>query len=406
MTAPALTTNAMGSLEFDDIAVTLPRDNLVTGIWPGSGAIRYGEDGLPKAQRAIVICDYDSYRESNHALLKIDQFVHKWSGWGMQLEWKTLEKECLHSSFHRVFPKGRRYILNKDKRIHTIVSSVLALRSGRLCPSILRVTFNSRIQAFLNQFKTWDDSLDFPLTEDGAKKCMEDINRRLRAIYDEVNDKESKRKYRNARRRSNKNTLSMVNWLNGLFERHSRLLVLRVDFGYAVHMTRCTWLEQAKRDREAFLAQRRSDPLFKHMLGYCWKLEYGPYKGLHYHLLLLYDGSKVHRDVDLTWLLGQRWQTVTDNRGVFFSSNYRARKHFPGHPDNGLGLVAHDDAIKIAALGRVVRYLTKFDTLMCLEVPEGQKTFGRSSLPKARPETRGRPRRHPSIPLSVEPRRP
>lgn len=49
-----------------------------------------------------------------------------------------------------------------------------------------------------------------------------------------------------------------------------------------------------------------NNPL-KDAVGYVWKLEYGPEKGYHMHLLVFFDGSMVRKDQALAYLIGKYW---------------------------------------------------------------------------------------------------
>jgi hypothetical protein len=131
-----------------------------------------------------------------------------------------------------------------------------------------------------------------------------------------------------------------------------------------------------------------------------WKLEYGIEKGLHLHLLFFFDGAKVREDITLAQQLGQLWLETTQGQGLVYNSNLTACKQFADSPDNALGMVSHDDRVKLQALtGKVVTYLTKLDEYVALCVPQGKRTFGHSqvALPREGLARRGRPRKHPSV---------
>ena len=153
-----------------------------------------------------------------------------------------------------------------------------------------------------------------------------------------------------------------------------------------------------KRHREDFFRQRRSHWLFRHLVGFAWKLEYGRHKGFHYHMLFFYDGAYVAQDLTRSVQLGRYWQEeITQGQGIFFNSNMKAASLYKNHPNNALGAVNHDDFQKVRALAKVLNYLTKSDEFITLTVAGKDRTFGRGSIPKPKTETRGRPRAHPSV---------
>src|SRR5574344_1690715 len=86
-----------------------------------------------------------------------------------------------------------------------------------------------------------------------------------------------------------KNTRSVINYIDQLHDQHSKLLVLRVDLGYAKDHGKDAGLSDIKRDAKHMLDNRRSNhELFEHQVGYVMKFEHTEEKGPHIHALFVY----------------------------------------------------------------------------------------------------------------------
>jgi len=193
------------------------------------------------------------------------------------------------------------------------------------------------------------------------------------------------------------NTNSSTDYIDGLFRRYARLLVLRVDFSYR-NQNRYSITEkeihedypQTKIDREHFFRNMRSNTLFDHLLGYVWKLEYGLNKGFHYHLIFFYDGSKVQQDINRAKMIGEYWQTtITQGRGIYFNCNAKQDQYkYPG-----IGIVNYyDDKLRVNLI-KAATYLTKSDYYASVIVLGEGRTFGKGQIKHKTSNRRGRPRK-------------
>ncbi len=184
-----------------------------------------------------------------------------------------------------------------------------------------------------------------------------------------------------------RNFASVKEYVNELFEKHSRLLVLRIDFGYTLEAAKEITAEKAHADREKFLNNRRSNKLFASLLGYVWKLEYGEEKGHHFHFTFFYDGSAVHKDAYLGNKIGKYWvDLVSDKRGLFHNCNASKGKY----KRCGIGMISHFEVAKRENLLLALQYLAKKDQY--LRVKGSNRVFGRGEMPRQRTCGAGRPR--------------
>ena len=226
------------------------------------------------------------------------------------------------------------------------------------------------------------------------------INDVLRRFREDAQSVAYKRQLRNFQRAASKNLAGALSYVDNLFEHHARLLVVRVDLSWRKDLVKNKTISTsiARLHRQRLFKRLQSHPVFQHCLGYIWKLEYGQYKGFHYHTCFFFDGSKVRGDVTLGRRIGESWKNeVTDGQGLYFNCNSIASTYVR----SGIGDIHYTDQTKRAVLQKVIAYITKVDTAVRLSLPQGARTFGRSECILRKKETRGRPRSRKELPLSI-----
>jgi hypothetical protein len=195
---------------------------------------------------------------------------------------------------------------------------------------------------------------------------------------------------------TDKNYQSMVNYIDNLFERRSRLLVMRLDLSYRkdidtpflneveIYHSYC----QAKADREHLFRNMRSNSIFDEMIGYIWKLEYGKEKGFHYHFIF-FKNSEDKQDITIARRIGEYWANViTQGRGLYYNCNADKGKY----RYLGIGTIDRSHTDSITNLKhKVVPYLVKPDENLRVLRIDIDRTFGRGEM-QEKTETRGRPR--------------
>ncbi|MBP5953428.1 YagK/YfjJ domain-containing protein [Pseudomonas sp. P42] len=236
-------------------------------------------------------------------------------------------------------------------------------------------------------------------SEGELERAVETLNQMVEDIRDEVRSSAFKRVAGDFERSSNKNFKSLVAYVDSLFMRHSRLLVLRVDLAY---FSKCATVSMAKNTVTYAEVKQHKEKLLKYLqkkllvncfVGFAWKLEYGLHKGYHYHVMFFLDGSKVREDVTIARLLGEYWRDiVTEGRGLYFNCNAVKRKY----RSCGIGMVNHSDLpMRENLTHRAALYLTKSDYYFKMVVPDKGRCFGRGVMPllSLSGVKRGRPRK-------------
>ncbi|MCL1618251.1 inovirus-type Gp2 protein [Ralstonia pseudosolanacearum] len=179
-----------------------------------------------------------------------------------------------------------------------------------------------------------------------------------------------------------------------LFREYARLMVIRLDFNYhkaiftdkeveelcaeVVERRECDLddylagadistpgtiegriaLEEVQKDRKRFFANMKGKPsLFKHLVGYIWRIEYTRGAGYHMHVMLFLDGEHVEKHEYYAQEIGCYWRDmITQGRGYFENCNRKKS----GYGNNwALGRIDHWDYAKRDRLRKAMQYFCK-----------------------------------------------
>lgn len=197
-----------------------------------------------------------------------------------------------------------------------------------------------------------------------------------------------------------RNLMELIKLINRLFERYSRLLVVRVDLGYRKDIAKQVQLETAQMHREEFFSDKRSQPfVFEGLVGYAWGLEYGELEGgYHYHLLMIYNSALRRDDVGIGMAIRDLWDQITVGNSHCYISNFD-KDRFAAEGSLGIGMIHRDDVpIRINLIEKVAAYISKKCTHFDIQserTSSGEfRTFGKSWMPKPIDQSmprRGRP---------------
>lgn len=188
------------------------------------------------------------------------------------------------------------------------------------------------------------------------------------------------------------NFASACSYLTAMFERHSRLLVLRVDL--YVRPIAKGWGHARAADRAVvrYLRNLRDGRIVDGFRGFLIKRENGIRRGTHYHLMVLLDGHEHRSAWFLTKRLGEAWvQRIGKWSGSYFNC-YEDRHRYRF---NGLGVIHVSDEIKLIGLRVAVWYMSKQDCELMVDGGK-KKNFWRSPMPAGR-SGRGAPRKNAQV---------
>lgn len=219
----------------------------------------------------------------------------------------------------------------------------------------------------------------------GSLQTLDALNWLADSIREKASAPEFRRGLNSYHRSANKNFKELLKYERALFDCYSRMLVLRIDLSYRKEFCMVEQ-EVALRHRKRLFDNARSNKLFRHMLGYVTKLEYGAEKGFHFHCIFFFDGSMVREDITLAKRIGEYWASViSDGMGGYYNCNHAKETY----RRCGIGMVTYSDVDKREGLRSAMMYLTKTDIYMKLKAKG--RTFTKGVMPSS-PSGRGRPR--------------
>lgn len=147
-------------------------------------------------------------------------------------------------------------------------------------------------------------------------------------------------------------------------------------------------LEEANQDLELMFNNMRSKPsIFKDKVGHVCKREYTEDKGVHFHVMMIYDGQKVKNSSFKAKQIKEYWDNITDNKGTSHDCERNDYEH------NGTGILDHRDEDKRKILDEhVIPYLCKEEQdIQPLKSSKKDRAFTRGTIKKDE-KKKGRPR--------------
>ena len=141
-----------------------------------------------------------------------------------------------------------------------------------------------------------------------------------------------------ARRRQNSNEA----YIDALQANYSKLCAVRLDLSYKKPYSEEITLEEATKDLNRLLNNRRSKPsIFEHNIGYIVKKEYTEDKSIHLHAFFMFDGQKVLKDAHKADEIGNYFvNDITKGKGTYYNCN---RNNYPEHE---IGMLVQRDREK------------------------------------------------------------
>jgi len=161
--------------------------------------------------------------------------------------------------------------------------------------------------------------------------------------------------------------------INKVFRIYSRVQVMRIDLGYQKEFAKSVTMEQAKKDFTHFMNNRRGNPkLFAKCVRHIAKLEWGIDKGFHFHVIFIYKGRDILKDIYWTREIGEYWKKVIPH-GTYFNCNAKQNEY----THLGIGRIERTDMEKRHNLQKyVVGYLAKSDQyLRAIKLGSGRCFF-------------------------------
>jgi len=181
---------------------------------------------------------------------------------------------------------------------------------------------------------------------------------------------------------------SMVDYIEWMFERRSRLLVIRIDLSFRAESRGQFDAEYARDCFQRLMNNRRSNRIFGDLIGYLWSMEYGPQRGFHYHCILCFDGHKRQQGCSIAHLIGQYWRDeISDGTGSYHCCNDDIADLESQNYPVGIGLIHRNDTTLVENMVWMATYLIKQaqedEPQLRAVLPEslkGFRSFGRGEI--------------------------
>jgi len=142
---------------------------------------------------------------------------------------------------------------------------------------------------------------------------------------------------------------------NNLFERHSRLLMLRIDFSYLSGSNLSTQADVYTLVGHITELMQRSTTV-SHMVGHAWVLEHTESHGYHIHAVFYLNGQKRRKAWPAFELLREIWEKITEGEGLAFRCAPQAHYKVQGER-----VTAYDDYSGRQDMQYILSYLSKTD---------------------------------------------
>lgn len=183
----------------------------------------------------------------------------------------------------------------------------------------------------------------------------------------------------------------MDNYVEELFDTHSRLNVVRLDLSYKKEIADKISTKEVKQDLKNLLNNRRhNETIFGECVGHICKLEKGKEKGNHLHSLFFFNGHKIENDAYKASQIGKYWEdTITNGKGLHHNCNADKAKY----TFFGVGMINHFDTEKRDILTNfVTSYLAKDEQKANDGSSQRERTFFKGIVTKQKSNA-GRPRK-------------
>ncbi len=169
-----------------------------------------------------------------------------------------------------------------------------------------------------------------------------------------------------------------------LHQKHSRLLVVRVDLYYSKDAQAKLGIDSVYQHLDQMIQQKYTNhPLFEHLAGYIWRVEQGETRGYHLHMVYYFLGSKHQNDWYMAKQIGDLWLTITNGLGTYHSCNTPEEKEkYAKLGLLGVGMIHRDKPEQVTNAINAVAYLarvSKDDQYLRMK-PLNRREFGRGLL--------------------------
>ena len=169
--------------------------------------------------------------------------------------------------------------------------------------------------------------------------------------------------------------------IDRLFVTYGQLHVIRLDLLIEYGGAHLVSVEQAHARLKCFFGDRRRDKIHQELVGYIWKLEYSPRKGVYFHVVLILHTEVPRENGELVKRFGEYWHfVVTGMKGGYICNDEKWEPLRFG----GTGEISPDNQEKRKALIRGIDYIVYKDVFLqpvrfVIDGRKKMRTFGKSN---------------------------
>lgn len=242
--------------------------------------------------------------------------------------------------------------------------------------------------------------INYPIRGESKRQFCE----LLAELHRRLNTPEFKAEKAKQVKESHRTYRVMCCYIDALFSIYSKLVVVRLDLSYQEKTPMS--VERFEKDLHHLYHNTRHNQLFDHLVGHIIKIEFGLSKGLHAHVLLLFNGQKRKGSshIHLARCIGEYWCKVIAENGLYWNVNNNSSV-YEAQDLLGVGEIYASDAAKIDNLKQyVVGYLCRRKQFIKPKDRPKMKLLRRGDFPMIPEVKLGRPRRenaHTGSNLSV-----
>lgn len=286
----------------------------------------------------------------------------------------------------------------------------------------IRYSLNPYFQLYTSRLDSLYHVLKYGTIFDGLdisgkkKKRAEILNYAVQLARTEAKSPEFKTQIKTLQRNINKKRQGLEEYFDGIFEAGRSVHLIRIDLFYdakeiemqAIKSKSSKTISKSIQSLKPFVekeANRREKPSSKgfsadeiikhkekflsivksglapHLLGYVWKLDYTFEIGFRYHVILCVNSSSIFSRKNIQEIFDNVWrQQVTGGRGIayFYPEGDR------DYNGCGTGLMSRESPGFAENIAKMIKYMTRPELYLRLELPNKGKTFGRSYIKSKR----------------------
>lgn len=245
---------------------------------------------------------------------------------------------------------------------------------------------------FLNNFCKKPSAYYYAYGEENGEQARVFINDFFNDLRARLRDPKTRREVLRARKSAENNAKEYCKYVRDLFAARTPINVIRIDLSYKKNIQ--VDIKDMIRDLQHFHGNMRHKPtLFKGLLGYIERIEYGLNRGFHSHVMLFFSSERQsNADVYLAEEIGRYWvDQITDGKGSYWNVNAN-KKHFEESRRLGIGEIHAHDEESIIHLCHIVTYMCKVEQFIKPLASPKTKLLRRGKMPKLTHPKRGRPR--------------